>query len=76
LLCDFIDKWLERPKAKRDNVVISEEGASYSYHAWLLDMLLDRYMDYYDYAQETPIFDTSLFTRLLARISEVSARIQ
>jgi ABC-type glycerol-3-phosphate transport system substrate-binding protein len=74
-LCDFIDKWLDRPADQRENGVISFSGVEGSYHAWLLDMLLDQYIDYHEYANEPLNFDTDLFARLLKRIDEVSARL-
>ncbi len=74
-LCDFIDKWLDRPAKEREKGIISMSGVEGSYRAWLLDMLLDRYIDYYEYVNEPLTFDTELFARLLKRIDEVSARL-
>jgi ABC-type glycerol-3-phosphate transport system substrate-binding protein len=75
-LLDFIGKWLDRPAAEREKAIISMAGAEGSYRAWLLDMLLDKYIDSYDYAGKQLDFDTELFTRLLKRIDEVSARLE
>lgn len=74
-LCDFIDKWLNRPKEERKNVIVNRAGAEYSYHAWLLNLLLDKHIDYYEYVKEPLTFDTDLFSRLLKQIDEVSARL-
>ncbi len=74
-LCDFIDKWLDRPAKEREKGIISISGVEGGYRAWLLDMLLDQYTDYYEYVNEPLTFDTELFARLLKRIDEVSARL-
>jgi hypothetical protein len=75
-LLDFIGKWLDRPAAEREKGIISMAGAEGSYRAWLLDMLLDKYLDYCEYAGKPLDFDTELYTRLLQRMNEVSARLE